>query len=83
MSGDQKIVWIMWITYILAHINCSALAREFGLKDIGDYQSDNKNQVVKKFLALQENNVDLDQFVQHRNQQTQHNLRRKKEEINF
>ena len=64
-----------------SYINFSELAREFGLKDIGDYQSDNKNQVVKKFL--QENNVDLDQFVIHRNQQTQHNVRRKKRKLTF
>ena len=64
-----------------SYINFSELAREFGLKDIGDYQSDNKNQVVKKFL--QENNVDLDQFVQHRNQQTQHNVCGKNRKLTF
>ena len=64
-----------------SYINFSELAREFGLKDIGNYQSDNKNQVVKKFL--QENNVDLDQFIMHRNQQTQHNIRRKKRKLTF
>ena len=64
-----------------SYINFSELAREFSLKDIGGYQSDNENQVIKKFL--QENNVDLDQFVQHRNQQTQHNVRRKKRKLTF
>ena len=29
------------------------------------------------------NNVDLGQFVQHRNQQTQHNVRRKKRKLTF
>ena len=67
--------------YAGSYINFSELAKEFGLKDIDDYQSDNKNQVVKAFL--QENNVDLDQFVQHRNQQTQHSVRRKKRKLTF
>ena len=58
-----------YVTNLLpgSHINFSELARQFGLKDNGDYRSDNKNQVVKKFLH--ENNVDLGQFLQHRNQQ--------------
>ena len=72
-----------YVTNLLpgSHINFSELARQFGLKDNGDYRSDNKNQVVKKFLH--ENNVDLGQFVQHRNQQTQHNVRRKKRKLTF
>ena len=72
-----------YVTNLLpgSHINFSELARQFGLKDNGDYRSDNKNQVVKKFLD--ENNVDLGQFVQHRNQQTQHNVRRKKRKLTF
>ena len=64
-----------------SHVNFSELARDFGLKDTADYQSDNKTQVVKKFL--QENNVDLEQFFQHRNQQPQHNVRRKKRKLTF
>ena len=35
--------------YPRSHINFSELAREFGVNDIDVYQSDNKNQVVKKF----------------------------------
>ena len=35
--------------FLRSHINFSELAREFGLKDIGDYQSDKKINFLRNF----------------------------------